>query len=144
MILLLGACSFACRCVATEGGEDNKQRPGYRTVLTFEALRTEFKQPAMTYAPFAFWFYDAPLDVELAARMAGEMARKGMNPGYAHARSSAAEPYCRTLCKEIPGKTPGLLPHDQWLSPLWFATLDAALGAAEQANAALGFCDDYW
>ena len=112
--------------------------------MSFGDLRKQFGQPDMLYAPFAFWFYDAPLDPVLAANMAKKMAGKGLNPGYFHARSSAAEPYCITLCPEIPGKTSSLLPHEQWLSPLWFETLDAALKETEQAGAYMGFCDDYW
>lgn len=122
----------------------DRRNPAYRHPIAFESLREQFAQPDMLYAPYAFWFYDAPLDPKLAADMARKMAAKGFNPGYAHARSSAAEPYCATLAPPIPGKTPGLLPHEQWLSPLWFDTLNAALTESEKAGAYFGFSDDYW
>ncbi len=142
--LVVMLCGMAFCSYAANEGEDMNPKPGYRQSISFHDLRTQFKQPDMLYAPFAFWFYDAPLDPRLAAAMAAKMSGKGLNPGYAHARSSGAEPYCKPLDHPIPGKTLSLLPHDQWLSPLWFETLDAALKESEKANGYFGFCDDYW
>lgn len=98
--------------------------PGARPRLTFAEVEREFASPSMRYAPFAFWFWDAPLDPAQAASMAEEMCRQGLNPGYAHARRG--------------------LPREQWLSPLWFESFAAALGKAEEAEAFLGYCDEYW
>ena len=97
---------------------------GQRKIVFFKELEQNFEQPDMIYAPFAFWFWDTPLDAELAAQMAEEMCRQRMNPGYAHPRRG--------------------LPREQWLSPLWFKSVDAALEKAEAANAYLGYCDEYW
>ncbi len=97
---------------------------GERPRLSFPELERGFASPSMLFAPFAFWFWDAPLDPDQTARMAEEMSRQGLNPGYAHARLG--------------------LPPEQWLSPLWFEAFGAALAAAEKSNAFLGFCDEYW
>ncbi len=95
-----------------------------RKTVTFEKLKNNFNDPDMIYAPFAFWFWDAPLDVNLASSMAEQMSAQRMNPGYAHPRKG--------------------LPHNQWLSGLWFEAFGAALQQAEAANAYLGYCDEYW
>jgi hypothetical protein len=52
------------------------------------------------------------------------MCRQGLNPGYAHPRNG--------------------LPKDEWLSPLWFESFEAALEASEAEGAYLGYCDEYW
>ena len=39
---------------------------GQRKKIDFEQLQTNFDQPDMIYAPFAFWFWDTPLDIELS------------------------------------------------------------------------------
>ena len=99
----------------------------------YEKVRQNFAQPPMWYAPHTFWFWDAPLDPQLAASMAKEMATQRLNPGYAHPRHSGApdEPYPK-------------LPVEQWLSPLWFESFGAALKEAENAGMTLGYCDEYW
>ncbi|MCX6362152.1 MAG: glycosyl hydrolase [Armatimonadetes bacterium] len=104
--------------------------PGYKRPISFEALRGGFAQPDMLYAPFAFWFWDEPIQAAKMTRMAARMAEGGMNPGYAHARMSMV------------GTPP--LPGEQWLGDLWFKTFGAALGEAEKRGAYLGYCDEYW
>ena len=103
-----------------------------RSATPFSVMKTEFANPAQTFAPFVFWFWDEPLDAAKLAQMATTMAEKGLNPGYAHPRTTA----------------PGVaelnpLPPDQWLSPLWFDAFDGALNAARQKGASLGYCDEY-
>jgi len=105
-------------------GEEPSFHPAQRKEISFEELKSEFRQPDMIYAPFAFWFFDTALDPEHAARMAAEISRQRMNPGYAHPRRG--------------------LPREEWLSPLWFETFDAALKKAEAAGGYLGYCDEYW
>lgn len=78
----------------------------------------------MFYAPFTFWFWDTPLNPEQVACQAREMCKQRLNPGYAHARYG--------------------LPKEQWLAPIWFESLDAALDVAEKAGMYLGYCDEYW
>jgi len=95
-----------------------------RKPTSFSQLQKGFSQPDMIYAPFAFWFWDAPLDEQLAADMAETMSRQRMNPGYAHPRKG--------------------LPPEQWLSEKWFTSVNAALKKAEAAGAYLGYCDEYW
>jgi len=110
-------------------------RPGTwaeRKPITFEQLRKGFAQPDMAYAPFAFWFWDEPLQPDKAEKMARKMAEQRFNPGYAHPRTTG------------PGVAPpNPLPPEQWLSPLWFKSFAAALGQAEAAHAYLGYCDEY-
>jgi len=116
----LGLLAWAC------GGHAAPQEvpgPGQRPTVTYEELRATFPDPPALYAPFAFWFWDAPLDRDLAARMAREMCRQGLNPGYVHGRSG--------------------LPREEWLSPEWFAAVEAAAGEARAAGMHLGYCDEY-
>ena len=103
-----------------------------RSATPFSVMKTEFANPSQTFAPFVFWFWDEPLDAAKLAQMATKMAEKGLNPGYAHPRTTA----------------PGVaelnpLPPDQWLSPLWFDAFEGALNAARQQGASLGYCDEY-
>ncbi|NLP09517.1 hypothetical protein GX408_03865 [bacterium] len=95
--------------------------------------RAHFHQPPRWFAPHAFWFWDAPLNVDSAASMAQEMTRQGLNPGYAHPRHSG----------DLSSRYPSL-PLEQWLSPLWFASFGAALQKAAEAGMTLGYCDEYW
>jgi len=95
-------------------------------------LRQTFPQPPLFYAPHTFWFWDAPLDPKLVTAMAKEMTKQRLNPGYAHGRHSGET-----------GKYVSL-PAEQWLSPLWFESFDAALQEAEKAGMTLGYCDEYW
>ncbi len=99
-------------------------RPGERPQHTFAELQQQFADPDLLYAPFAFWFWDAPLDPEQTARMAAEMLAQGLNPGYAHPRHG--------------------LPHDEWLTEPWFDAFDAALAPTREAGGYLGYCDEYW
>jgi hypothetical protein len=88
-----------------------------RKSVTFEELQKGFAQPSMAYAPFAFWFWDAPLDPARASDEAERMLGQGFMPGYAHPRTG--------------------LPAEEWLSPKWFRTLDAALTKVEKATWAI-------
>jgi hypothetical protein len=103
--------------------ENSPSNWGLRKTTSFNDLLKNFEQPDMIYAPFAFWFWDTPLDKSLAADMSREMSKQRMNPGYVHARWG--------------------MPHDQWLSQSWFESFDSALKEAEAANAYLGYVDEY-
>ena len=108
--------------------------PGEKPTTCFQDLRTTFPNPDLLYAPAFFWFWDQPIDNPQAHRqiaaMAHSMTEQRVNPGYVHARfNMVGEPD---------------LPFEQWLSPDWFAAFDGALAAAEQANAYLGYVDEYW
>jgi hypothetical protein len=96
---------------------------GQRKTPSFNDLHQNFDQPDMIYAPFAFWFWDAPLDKFLIADMSREMCRQRMYPGYVHARWG--------------------MPREHWLSQFWFESFDSALKEAEAANAYLGYVDEY-
>lgn len=102
-------------------GAENR---GQRKAISYEQLREDFADPDMIYGPFAFWFWDTELDVGHASRMAEEMVKQRLNPGYAHPRHG--------------------LPSEQWLSPLWFESFGAAVEKAEAGNAYLGYCDELW
>jgi len=78
-----------------------------------------FQDPVLAYAPHAFWFWSGAGEIKDPAhfaRMAREMARQGLNPGYVHARHyKAHEPF--------------------WLSDDWYNCFQAAVESAEQAGA---------
>jgi hypothetical protein len=102
--------------------------------ISFSDLARGFEDPDMRYAPFAFWFWDAPLDSpgapERMRRMAETLIGQGMNPGYAHGRMNmAGEPD---------------LPMEQWLADPWFDAFEGVLAAAESSRAYFGYCDEYW
>ncbi len=99
----------------------------------FNQTREKFAQPPLFYAPHTFWFWDTNLDPEQTASMAQEMTKQRLNPGYTHPRHS-----------EAPGKTFPSLPRDEWLSPLWFQSIESAAKEAEKAGMTLGYCDEYW
>lgn len=104
--------------------------PGYRQPLSADALAAGFAQPPQRFAPFIFWFWDAPLEPAKMAEMSRTLASVGFNPGYAHARHAMVN-------------APSL-PGPDWLSDKWFESFGAALGEAEKAGAFLGYCDEYW
>src|SRR5512136_3082802 len=119
---------FVLLSVPLYGGappEDQQNVPtnwGVRRPATVEELQRHFNQPDKLYAPFAFWFWDAPLDRDQVATMAPQMCKQGFNPGYIHGRTG--------------------LPVEQWLSPEWFNAVDASLRATEQAGGYIGYCDE--
>jgi hypothetical protein len=104
--------------------------PGRKISVPFDALRTQFRNPDMIYAPFVFWFWDEPLDPAKMGEMSRVMVGERFNPGYAHARRSMVG-------------TPGL-PDAEWLGDKWFEAFGAALGEAEAGKGYLGYCDEYW
>ncbi|HUW62600.1 MAG TPA: glycosyl hydrolase, partial [Candidatus Bathyarchaeia archaeon] len=103
---------------------------GLRTPITFDELKASFAQPDMIYAPFMFWFWDAPIDKAQAVEIAQKLAAQRINPGYAHARHS------------ITTGSPSLLVED-WLSPEWFDALSDVVNIAEQSGMYFSFCDEY-
>ena len=103
---------------------------GRRISVPFDALRTQFRDPDMIYAPFVFWFWDEPLDPVKMGEMSRVMAGQRFNPGYAHARKSMVG-------------TPDL-PDAEWLGDKWFEAFGVALKEAEAGKGYLGYCDEYW
>ncbi|MCX6570438.1 MAG: glycosyl hydrolase [Candidatus Aminicenantes bacterium] len=103
---------------------------GRRISVPFDALRAQFRNPDMIYAPFVFWFWDEPLDPAKMREMSRVMVGQRFNPGYAHARKSMVG-------------TPDL-PDAEWLGDKWFEAFGAALGEAEAGKGYLGYCDEYW
>ena len=103
---------------------------GRRISVSFDALRAQFRNPDMIYAPFVFWFWDEPLDPAKMGEMSRVMVGQRFNPGYAHARKSMVG-------------TPDL-PDAEWLGDKWFDAFGAALGEAEAGKGYLGYCDEYW
>ena len=95
-----------------------------------EEVRTMFANPPMFYAPHTFWFWDDTIhDEHFAASMIDEMARQGLNPGYAHPRGRA---------NSYPA-----LPKEQYLEKPWFNSFGNALQKAKDNKVSLGYCDDY-
>ncbi len=108
----------------------------------FGDLLAGFSQPDMIYAPFAFWFWDEPLDAGKYPAKARDMARKmmeqGLNPGYAHPRRSGSDIFGPGVMAPSPS-----LPKDQWLSREWFDSFGAALQSADAGGGYLGYNDEY-
>lgn len=103
---------------------------GMRLPADFQKLSEGFKDPSMIYAPFMFWFWDAPMDTEHVVKMAETMIAQGINPGYIHPRRSMNE-------------SPGL-PPEQWLGPEWFDAFKAVTRNSKEQGAYLGYVDEYW
>ena len=94
-----------------------------RKKVSINQLKTSFADPDMAYAPFAFWFWDRPLDANQVTDIAEEMCKQGMNPGYAHGRNG--------------------LPHDQWVTDKWFESFDKATKITAKYKCYIGYCDEY-
>ena len=99
-----------------------------------KVVRTMFANPPMFYAPHAFWFWDDTIrDEHFAASMIDEMARQGLNPGYAHPRGrwfNQINPYTS-------------LPREQYLEQPWFNSFGNAVQKAKDHGLTLGYCDEY-
>lgn len=94
---------------------------GYKKQTPFPKVLRDFAKPASLYAPYLFWFYDQDLTtVGIKPReMAHELAKKGFNPGYAHARQNYAYDFAKAENEYVQP-----LPREQWMSPAWFEELD--------------------
>ena len=106
----------SCSCVVGSNLAERKK-------VSINQLKTGFADPDMAYAPFAFWFWDRPLDANQVTDMAEEMCKQGMNPGYAHGR--------------------GGLPADQWVTDKWFDCFSKATEVAKKNKCYIGYCDEY-
>jgi hypothetical protein len=94
---------------------------GYKKRATFTEVLQGFQRPAGIYAPYLFWFYDQDLTTLgiKPQEMAHELARKGFNPGYAHARQNYARDFAKLENEHVQP-----IPRDQWMSDAWFEELD--------------------
>jgi hypothetical protein len=101
---------------------------GYKSQDKFQTVLDQFARPQSKFAPFVFWFYDQDLTTLgiKPQEMARELARKGFNPGYAHARPNYAWVDGHRDSEHI-----HVLPHDQWLSDLWFEVMEKQMRQAE-------------
>ncbi|HPS54847.1 MAG TPA: glycosyl hydrolase [Sedimentisphaerales bacterium] len=115
-VVIFVVISFFCNCVV---GSNWAQRKPISTNL----LKTDFAEPDMAYAPFAFWFWDKSLDANQITNMAEEMCKQHMNPGYVHGRWG--------------------LPADQWVTDKWFDCFSKAAEVAEKNKYYIGYCDEY-
>ena len=82
-----------------------------------------FACPEMAYAPHAFWFWNGPEELKTPvhfSRMAAEMARQGLNPGYLHARYYTPD-------------------RAFWLTPEWYDSVKAAADGAAAAGAHVSY-----
>ena len=105
----------------------------WKKKYNFSQTKEIFEEPPLFYAPHTFWFWDTALDTAQTASMAKEMVKQRLNPGYAHPRHS-----------EAPASAFPALPRDEWLSPIWFKSIESAAREAEKAGMTLGYCDEYW
>lgn len=112
---------------------------GNKNKCDFQELATKFDSPPMYYAPYEFWFWDQQLD-QLGYKpsdMACELARKGFNPGYAHARVN----YADMLEKNNPYIRP--IPRDEWLSERWFEEIRKVMEQARSDGSSFCITDDF-
>ena len=130
LALLFGSFFFACLGALSSDVVKNPPNWAQRKPVAFADLKNEFSNPDMIYAPFMFWFWDEPLNVEKMAEMARVIRSEGFNPGYASARQSIAG-------------TPSL-PDGEWLGDKWFSAFGAALKEAEKQQSYLGYVNEYW
>lgn len=86
---------------------------------SLEEAKSSFLAPPAEYAPFAFWFWDSPLNGGHAAYQAREICKQGISPGYLQHRGA-----------------------DEYLTEKWFRTIGAALQEAEANGMPMGFCDE--
>jgi hypothetical protein len=75
-----------------------------------------FSDPDLSYAPFAFWFWNGPLDSDYISGMAAEMCRQRLNPGYVHTRLHSN------------------FPTEWWISEAWFKAFVASLAKTAEAG----------
>ncbi|MCX6224388.1 MAG: hypothetical protein NTV01_06490, partial [Bacteroidia bacterium] len=130
LVTCMLGCSTNQQSEKVNGKADNPPNFGQRHPVAFDALKVNFSNPDMIYAPFIFWFWDEPLNPDKMAEMARVMGTQGFNPGYAHARHSMVG-------------TPNL-PDSEWLGEKWFKSFEGALTESEKQNKYLGYCDEYW
>ena len=93
----------------------------------FNQTKGKFAEPPLFYAPHTFWFWDTALDTVQIASMAREMTTQRLNPGYVHPRHS-----------EAPKAAFSALPKEEWLSPLWFKSIELAGKEAGKVGMMLG------
>ena len=113
---------------------------GYKSQDKFQTVLNQFHRPKSKFAPFVFWFYDQDLTTVgiKPQEMAHELARKGFNPGYAHARPNYAWVDGHRNSEHI-----CVLPHDQWLSDLWFEVMEKQARQAEEDGSHVSFTDEF-
>ena len=113
---------------------------GYKSQDNFQTVLNQFARPKSKFAPFVFWFYDQNLTTLgiKPQEMAHELARKGFNPGYAHARPNYAWVDGHRDSEHI-----CVLPHEQWLSDLWFDVMEKQARQAEVDGTHMSFTDEF-
>lgn len=113
---------------------------GDKPTCTHEELEAQFKQPAMKFAPYQFWFWDQDVHTlgNKPADMASLMAERGFNPGYAHARTNYAAFYGKKESEYI-----NPLPKEQWLTAPWFDEFAKVAKQARSDHAHFSFTDEF-
>ena len=113
---------------------------GYKSQDKFQTVLEQFSRPKSKFAPFVFWFYDQDLTTVgiKPQEMARELAKKGFNPGYAHARPNYAWVDGHRDSEHIQ-----VLPHEQWLSELWFDVMEQQVRQAEVDGSHVSFTDEF-
>ena len=118
---------------------DERRHAGLKGTDSLSEIRRRFAQPDARYAPYQFWFWDQPLD-DLGLKpedMAHEMAEKGFNPGYAHARTNYAHEFARDGA-QIPA-----ISEEEWLGEKWFEAIDRTAAQARMDGVHFTVADEF-
>lgn len=104
-------------------------------------LYQDFLNPPRKFHPWAFWFWDHPLDIKELDSISERIMDAGMNPGYVHARFSLGGSW---IGKSWKMDEDVALPESEWLSEKWFDAFRSVSEHAEKRGFQLGFVDEYW
>lgn len=129
--LIATGCLLITSIVAAQDEAKKDTQPEWLKKYNDREINDLFHNPPMFYAPHTFWFWDDVIkDEHTAASMAEQMAKQGLNPGYAHPRSGF-------------DNSVTALPVEQYLAEPWFTSFSNALQTAKQNGLTLGYCDEY-
>lgn len=107
-----------------------------------DSLRELFTDPPRRFAPWAFWFWDAPLDTAGLEAISEKIMDVGMNPGYVHPRwSLGSMDHIGGRWEMEPAPT---LDEKDWLGPAWFDAFRAVTRRTADRGFQLGFVDEFW
>ena len=113
---------------------------GNKTNYPYSKMLRDFERPDSIYAPYVFWFYDQDLSSMgiKPQEMAHQLASKGFNPGYAHARQNYAHDFAKLSNEHVKP-----ISREQWMSPEWFDVLEKQALQAEADGSHACYADEF-